>query len=104
SPVRRKGAVLWALLLLPWGVALVLVHRNNHLDAATVTLLLAVSLGLSALWVTWAAYRGLRRFDTAASGLGMAQVADQLAVAVHAQWAAEAAVRRLNDPYPLPVS
>ena len=34
----------------------------------------------------------------------MGQVADQLAVAVGAQWEAEAAVRRLNDPYPLPVS
>ena len=34
----------------------------------------------------------------------MAQVADQLAVAVGAQWNAEAAMRRLNDPYPLPVS
>jgi hypothetical protein len=31
-------------------------------------------------------------------------VADQLAIAVGAQWKAEAAVRRLNDPYPLPVS
>jgi len=34
----------------------------------------------------------------------MAQVADQLAVAVGTQWTAEAAMRRLNDPYPLPVS
>ena len=34
----------------------------------------------------------------------MAQVADQLAVAVGTQWNAEAAMRRLNDPYPLPVS
>jgi hypothetical protein len=31
-------------------------------------------------------------------------VADQLAAAVGEQWQAEAAVRRLNDPYPLPVS
>ena len=34
----------------------------------------------------------------------MAQVADQLAIAVGAQWKAEADMRRLNDPYPLPVS
>jgi predicted NACHT family NTPase len=34
----------------------------------------------------------------------MAQVADQIAVAIGKQWADEAAVRRLNDPYPLPVS
>ena len=31
-------------------------------------------------------------------------MADQLAIAVGTQWEAEAAVRRLNDPYPLPVS
>jgi NACHT domain len=34
----------------------------------------------------------------------LGQVADQLAVAVGVQWEAEASVRRLNDPYPLPVS
>ena len=39
-----------------------------------------------------------------ASGLSLAQASDQLAIAVGAQWEAEAAVRRLNDPYPLPVS
>src|SRR5262249_32250311 len=31
------------------------------------------------------------------------RVADRLAVAVGRQWHAEAAIRRLNDPYPLPV-
>ena len=34
----------------------------------------------------------------------MTELADQLAIAVGRQWAAEASVRRLNDPYPLPVS
>jgi hypothetical protein len=34
----------------------------------------------------------------------MAQMAHHLATAVGIQWEAEAAVRRLNDPYPLPVS
>ena len=96
--------MLWALLLLPWVVALVLVRRHHHLDVAAVTILFAVSLGLPTLWVTWAAYRGPRRSGTLVNGLSMAQVADQLAVAVGAQWEAEAAVRRLNDPYPLPVS
>src|SRR5258708_3914164 len=47
--------------------------------------------------------------DTAAfTGRGavltLAGIADQLAEAVNAQWEAEAGVRRLNDPYPLPVS
>jgi hypothetical protein len=36
--------------------------------------------------------------------LGLAELADRLAVAVGAQWEAEARRRRLNDPYPLPVS
>ena len=30
---------------------------NHHLDAATVTLLVAMSTGLSTLWLTWAAVR-----------------------------------------------
>ena len=34
----------------------------------------------------------------------LSQVADELAVAVGTQWNAEARMRRLNDPYPLPVS
>lgn len=40
----------------------------------------------------------------AGGGLSLVQVADQLAVAIEAQWRAEATVRRLNDPYPLSVS
>ena len=36
--------------------------------------------------------------------LSLSQVADELAVAIGAQWATEAAIRRLNEPYPLPVS
>jgi hypothetical protein len=67
-----------------------------------VAILVAASLGLPTLWVTWAAYRGPRR--ARAGGPTLGQVADQLAIAIGAQWEAEAAVRRLNDPYPLPVS
>ena len=99
-PKRRDGAIAIALFLLPWMAALVLVDRHHHLDGGTMAILVAVSLGLPTLWVTWAAYRGPRR----PADLSMAQVADQLAIAVGAQWSAEAAVRRLNDPYPLPVS
>ena len=99
-PKRRDGAIAIALFLLPWVAALVLVDRHHHLDGGTMAILVAVSLGLPTLWVTWAAYRGPRR----PADLSMAQVADQLAIAVGAQWSAEAAVRRLNDPYPLPVS
>jgi NACHT domain len=103
-PTRRDGAIALVLFLLPWVAAVILVRRHHHLDGGTVGILVAVSLGLPTLWVTWAAYRGPRRSGGPVSGLGMGQIADQLAVAVGTQWTAEAAVRRLNDPYPLPVS
>jgi hypothetical protein len=103
-PTRRDGAIALALFLLPWVVAVILLRRHHHLDGGTVGLLVAVSLGLPTLWLTRAAVRGPRRAATSASSLSMGQLADQLAVAVGKQWTAEAAVRRLNDPYPLPVS
>ena len=53
------------------------------------------------LWLTWAIYRESRRFAQDGD-LGLAEIADQLAIAVGAQWDAEAAIRRLNDPYPRP--
>jgi NACHT domain len=96
--------VALALLLLPWVVALVLVSRHHHLDAAAVAVVVAFSVGLPPIWLAWAAYRGPRRSGAPVSGLGMAEVADQLAIAVGTQWEAEARMRRLNDPYPLPVS
>jgi hypothetical protein len=107
-PTQRDGAIAVALFLLPLPGILVLLRGHYHLDvgtrAAVIFGLAAVSIGLPTLWLTWAAYRGPRRADAAASGLSLAQLADQLAIAVGAQWNAEAAVRRLNDPYPLPVS
>jgi hypothetical protein len=102
-PARRDGAVLWALLVLPWIVGLVLTRRH-HLDAGGWTVVLTVSLGLPTLWVAWAAFRDARRSGSADSGPGLRRIADELAVAVGKQWVREAAVRRLNDPYPLPVS
>lgn len=90
------------LFLLPWAVALVNV-RHHHLDSGAVGLAATFSLGLPALWLAVAGYLEARRPEQATE-LTMAHVADQLAIAVGAQWNAEAAMRRLNDPYPLPVS
>jgi hypothetical protein len=101
-PARRDGVIALVLFVLPWA-ALILVRRH-HLDPGTTVAvvfgLAAVSIGLATLWVTWAAYREPER----SGGLALAAVADQLAIAVGAQWDVEARVRRLNDPYPLPVS
>ncbi|WP_245770280.1 hypothetical protein [Streptomyces radiopugnans] len=36
--------------------------------------------------------------------MDLGTVADRLAQAVRKQWDEEAAVRRMNDPYPLPVA
>ena len=92
-----------ALLLLPWAVALVQELRHHHLDGGAIGIVATLSVGLPALWLAWVAYRDTTRADQV-SGLTMVQVADQLAVAVRDQWEVEAAIRRLNDPYPLPVS
>jgi NACHT domain len=102
--VRRRptGANLVAafvLLLLPWAWLL----RHHHLDGGTVGVILSVSLGLPALWLAAVGYLAAGR-SAQASELTMAQVADQLAAGVRAQWEAEASMRGLNRPYPLPVS
>jgi hypothetical protein len=96
-------AVASVCFLLPWAVALVQVLRRHHLDSGAVGIVVSVSLGLPALWLTVAGYREARS-SAQVSNLTMAHVADQLAVAVRTQWEAEASMRRLNDPYPLPVS
>ena len=105
-PARRDGVVALTLFLLPW-VAMAQV-RHHHLDAGTlvavIAALAATSIGLSTLWLTWAALREAKRSGSSESGSDLGKVADQLAVAVGAQWNAEAAIRRLNDPFPLPVS
>ncbi|MDX2837759.1 NACHT domain-containing protein [Streptomyces ipomoeae] len=63
---------------------------------------LGVLVGTAALAVSWIGYRADRREH--ADGLPIGGLADALAPAVRGQWEAEARLRRLNDPYPLPVS
>jgi hypothetical protein len=103
-PTPRNGVIALGLLGLPWAVALVQALRHQHLDSGAVGIVVALSVGLPALWLAWAGYLVASRSSAQPGELTLAQVADQLAAAVSAQWEAEAAVRRLNDPYPLPVS
>ena len=99
-PARRTGVIVLALLFASVGGALYLAH-HYHLGVAPTGVAVLVGGGApAALYLAWASYR-----DAAGGGgLSLAEVADQLAVAVGAQWTAEAAARRLNIPYPLPVS
>jgi hypothetical protein len=76
-------------------LALFLAYRY-HLGVAAI--LVAILGGLPGLYLAWSALPG------GPGSPDLAVVADQLAVAVGEQWRAEANLRRLNDPYPLPVS
>lgn len=103
-PARRDGAIAVAFFLLPGVIALALEHCGHHLDGGAIAVLISVSFGMPLLWLTWALFRDSRRDAGGDGGLSLAEVAGQFAIAVGAQWEAEAAVRRLNDLYPMPVS
>jgi NACHT domain len=103
-PARRDGAVAAVLFLLPAFIGLALVFLHRPMDVATVTVLVTAAVGLPVAWLTWAVYRDARQSTVPVSELTTVEAANQLARAVGAQWNDEAAVRRLNDPWPLPVS
>ncbi len=56
-----------ALLALPWALAWA-VAPHHHLDLTAVTILVAVTIPLSGLWLTWAAFRNASRPAPADSG------------------------------------
>lgn len=89
------------MLFLLWTAALVWWRSHHYVDVTGV--IIPVSFGWLAGWLAWATYRGPRQSGRPVSSLSLIQVADQLATAVGKQWTDEAAIRRLNDPYPLPV-
>lgn len=73
----------------------------RHLGLAQTLVAVLVGGGApAALYLGWATYRDGQLGDGV---LSLEQVADQLAIAVRDQWEGEARIRRLNDPYPLPV-
>jgi hypothetical protein len=103
-PARRDGLIALALLLLPGFIAIALSRHGHELDSTVVTTLISISLGAPVMWLTWATYREARWSDGGIRKIDLSEIADRLATAVGTQWNAEAAIRRLNDPYPLPVS
>jgi hypothetical protein len=70
-------------------------HNWVLLSVVTVGLLLA-TVALAVIQARWPTDKQTHK--------SLAEIADQLAVRVKTQWYHEADVRRLNDPYPLPVS
>ncbi|MGW1713170.1 NACHT domain-containing protein [Streptomyces sp. NPDC002156] len=83
--------------------------RNEDLDLGATTGVFSLGLsalglivGVGSLAVSWLSYRADRREHAGEMTIG--DIADRLALAVRGQWEAEAQLRRLNDPYPLPVS
>jgi hypothetical protein len=57
------------LLVLPWVLTWVLAP-HHHLDATAVTILVSVTIPLSGLWLTWAAFRNASKPSPADSGAG----------------------------------
>ncbi|MFE6288122.1 NACHT domain-containing protein [Streptomyces sp. NPDC057877] len=96
---RRVGVLYLVLAVGGMAGAVCIAFRFELRVAETVAALLP---SVGGLYLSWATFRADRR--EAADGYGVAEIADRLAVAVRVQWESEARVRRLNDPYPLPVS
>ncbi|WP_211265713.1 NACHT domain-containing protein [Actinacidiphila oryziradicis] len=91
--------VRYLLLVVLGTIVALALSRYFHLGTAQTAV--AVVLSLAPAYITWAAFRADRAEATA---IDLDTAAGQLAVAVKAQWDDEAAVRRVNDPYPLPVA
>ena len=102
---RRRRVGLTTLLLFcgTAAAALVLAHYYHLGVAATVVAVLVSGGAPAGLYLTCASYR-LSASQVEDQFGGPAGVAEALAAAIRDQWQAEAGVRRLNDPYPLPVS
>nr|WP_274390307.1 NACHT domain-containing protein [Streptomyces adustus] len=81
------------------GAALALA-RHFHLDLPATAIALLPTVAPA--YLAWEAYR--RDRTDALSAVDSGAIADQLARVVKKQWDDEAAIRRLNDPYPLPVA
>ena len=98
--MRRAGAIAFALMFGSIAVALYLAHQYR-LGLAPTSVAILISGGtLPAVYLAWVAYRDSQVREEV---LTLGEIADELAAAVADQWEREAVVRRVNDPYPLPV-
>ncbi|MPY65016.1 NACHT domain-containing protein, partial [Streptomyces spongiae] len=95
---RRVGSVYLLLWVLGPVAALGLARR---FDLGVASTLVSVLVGLAPGYLAWHSFRADR---AEADPVDLDRVVGELAVAVRNQWDSEAAVRRVNDPYPLPVS
>ncbi|MEU3872234.1 MULTISPECIES: NACHT domain-containing protein [Streptomyces] len=86
------------LVVLGAAGALAMAQRFHLGTAETVV---SVLLSLASVYIAWAAFRADRAEATAVE---LSAIAGQLAEAVKNQWDDEAAERRVNAPYPLPVA
>ncbi|MGW6062722.1 NACHT domain-containing protein [Streptomyces sp. NPDC055189] len=93
------GSWFWLLYVAGALGALILVWRSESTVATTAAALL---LALPGAYLGWQTFRHDRAEAASPGDLGA--VADRLAIAVRKQADAEAALRRVEDPYPLPVA
>jgi hypothetical protein len=95
------GGVAIVLLLGSAAIVVLVLGASNQDSAVSWVGAVGSVLAVPALWLAWASYRD-DRID-AVDAVALPEVADRIAVAVRSQWLAEAELRRLNDPYALPV-
>ncbi|MDU9001685.1 NACHT domain-containing protein [Streptomyces mirabilis] len=106
---RRGQRRAWALVAgAAAAVGLIFAKSTHGLGGAGAEHLLGVGgtavglvVGVASLWMSWLGYRADR--SEHADSLGLTAMTDELALAVRAQWQAEARVRRLDEPYALAV-
>ena len=72
-PARRDFVIAMALLVVPWVLLWALAPRH-HLDATAVAILVAVTIGLATLWLTYAGVRNALKTGPTDGGTGSAVI------------------------------
>jgi hypothetical protein len=103
SRIGRTVATAGALGLGSAAVAVWLVRHYGWEAASAIVAVATLPTVVVGIYLTLEARFRSARGSPAREPADLAGVADLLAVAIQRQWEAEAGLRRLNDPYPLPV-